>query len=272
MLTLGTAAHSRQWHSRVRKDFSGLSFSPPPFCPPSSTATASLCLPPLPCPPPQAAIPHPCAIPGPVLLLVLSGGFLSLPLPHHHPHIWLLSFLHLNPGIFLLHVVSPQWISLRTQKRQTPGSPFRCLALSRAVEVCSWNGRGSPAWPEVETCSGRMKTSGVQLLNRKEYLSYPLSMCKFSFPKAYNVAKFGQIFRRAKGISLTKGNPLTSSCSKEEGCQSFSKKRSQLLFNLDKTMNFSLPSLLETAEFVDVFQKLQPEADTWHGKFHSKWL
>lgn len=73
-------------------------------------------------------------------------------------------------------------------------------------------------------------------------------------------------------MSLMKGNPLTSSCSKEEGCQGFSKKRSQLFFKLDKTMNFSLPSLLETAEFVDILQKLQPEADTWHEKFHSKWL
>jgi len=73
-------------------------------------------------------------------------------------------------------------------------------------------------------------------------------------------------------MSLMKSKLLTRSCSKEEGCQSFSKKRSQLLFNLDKPRNFSLPSLLEMTEFVDVSQKLQPEAHTWHGKFHSKWL
>lgn len=53
-----------------------------------------------------------------------------------------------------------------------------------------------------------MKTSGVQLLKRKESHSYPLSMSKFSFLKAYNIARFGQVFRGAKGISLMKGNPL----------------------------------------------------------------
>lgn len=153
----------------------------------------------------------------------------------------------------------------------------RLLApLSGAWPSCKlWKSEAeekSPAWSEVETCSGSMKTSGDQLLKWKESPSYPLSICKFSFTKVCNVAKFGQIFRGARGLSLVRSNPLTSSSSKEEGCQSFSKKRSQLLFNLDKTMNFSLPSLLETAEFVDVFQKVQPEADTWHGKFHSKWL
>lgn len=129
MLTLGSVARCREPSSQMRKDFSGLFLSSPASFHPSSTATTCLCLPRLPCPPPHAAVPHPCAISGPVLLLVLSGGFLSLPFPHHHPHIWLLSFLHLNAGIFLLHIVSPQWISPRVQKRQTPGSPFRCLAL-----------------------------------------------------------------------------------------------------------------------------------------------
>jgi len=45
-----------------------------------------------------------------------------------------------------LHIVSPQWISLGMQKRQTPGSHFRCLALLHAVEIYGRNCMERPDW------------------------------------------------------------------------------------------------------------------------------
>lgn len=106
----------------------------------------------LPCTP--HCLPHPCPIPSHALLFV--GRIPESSLPHHHPHIWLLSFLHLNPGIFLLHIVSPQEHHQKC-KRQTPGSPssgaWPCHGLwksaaetSREVRLVLWLEPAQGGW------------------------------------------------------------------------------------------------------------------------------
>lgn len=201
------ALRSRQPRSQVRKDLSGPLLTSLTLFPLFSTATTSFWLLPWSCldpilPVTSSGHPQPC----PSACLV--GRIPESSLPHHYPHIWLLSFLHLNPGIFLFHIVSLQWTSPKVQETDSWLSIFRCLALPWAVKVCCWNCKGSPALTVVGTCSARMKASRIQLLKWKESQSYPLSMFKFSFLKAYNIARFGQVFRRAKGISPMKGNSL----------------------------------------------------------------
>lgn len=207
ILTPGSAVFSKEPRPQVRKDLSGLLLSPLASFPPFSTATTSFCLPPLSCLAPHTAC-H-IHVPSPALPFYLSCWQDSWTFPPPSPPTRLALVLSAfeSRNFSPPHCLTPMNITKSARDRLL-ALLFRCLALPWAVKVCSWNCKGSPAWAVVGTCSGRMKTSGVQLLKWKESHSYPLSMSKFSFLKAHNIARFGQVFRRAKGISPMEGNPL----------------------------------------------------------------